>query len=268
MSQLAIYLLGTVQIELNKQPVELRLRKGLALLAFLAVEGGYQQRDRLATLLWPGYGQRDARANLRRTLSSLNQALPGDWLLTTRQTIGLNPAADIWIDVQRFRELSEQTHWLQALIEAAELARGPFLAGFTLDDAPEFDEWQSQEAQYWSRQVGQLLERLARHHAGQQMWAAGVPFAQRWVALDSLNEEANRLLMLLYAQSGERNAALEQQPGVQPSALKMMALPPQSTSILGREAELELCLPLLREGGLILADNTMHEDMFACWMVG
>jgi DNA-binding SARP family transcriptional activator len=141
MPQLAIYLFGSPQIEFNKQPVGIRLRKGLALLSFLAVEGGRQNRDRLATAAWPGYGQRDARANLRRTLSALNQALPGEWLLTTRQSIGLNPEADIWVDTHRFRELSEQTDSLEALTEAAELARGPLLAGFTLGDAPEFDQW-------------------------------------------------------------------------------------------------------------------------------
>ncbi|MEZ4863932.1 MAG: BTAD domain-containing putative transcriptional regulator [Caldilineaceae bacterium] len=210
MSQLAIYLFGSPQIELNHQPVDLRLRKGLALLCFLAVEGGPQQRDRLATLLWPGYRQQDARANLRRTLSVLNQSLPGEWLLTTRHTIALNPEANLWVDLQRLRALSAQTDSVEALTDAAALIRGPFLAGFTLEDAPEFDQWQSQESQYWSQQVNHLLERLVRYHDEQQTWETGIPFAQRWTALDPLNEEAHRQLMVLYTRSGQRSAALEQ----------------------------------------------------------
>lgn len=210
MPQLAIYLFGSPRLELDKQPVEFSLRKGVALLAFLAVEGGRQNRDRLATLLWPGYGQRDARANLRRTLSALSRALPGAWLWTTPQSIELNPEANIWIDIQCFRELAKQAGAPQAQAEATALAGGPFLAGFTLNDAPEFDQWQSQESQYWSRQVGQLLERLIRYHIDQQTWEDGIPFAQRWVALEPLHEEARRLLMLLYARSGQRNAALDQ----------------------------------------------------------
>lgn len=207
---MTIRLLGSPLIQIDDQSVRIRLRKGLALLAFLAVEGGKQRRDRLAALLWPGYRQQGARGNLRRTLSTLNQSLPGTWFHTTRQTIGLDPEADIRIDVQELRALSPGTASMQKLAAAADLIRGPFLDGFSLDDAPEFDSWQSQESQYWSRQAGHLFERLIRHHVDQQTWTEGIVPARRWVALDPLNEEAHRLLMQLHGRAGERSAALAQ----------------------------------------------------------
>src|SRR5712691_242880 len=49
--------------------------KPLALLAYLAIEGGVHPRERLVALLWPEMGEQNGRANLRTTLAILRRAL-------------------------------------------------------------------------------------------------------------------------------------------------------------------------------------------------
>ena len=49
---------------------------------------------------------------------------------------------------------------LADLATAAELARGPFMAGFTLRDSPEFDDWRAARAASVERTVGRVLDRL------------------------------------------------------------------------------------------------------------
>ena len=75
MAHLKLFVLGQPRLERDERPIELNLRKALALLVYLAVSGQPQTRDALATLLWPDSGQSESRARLRRTLHRLQQAL-------------------------------------------------------------------------------------------------------------------------------------------------------------------------------------------------
>lgn len=72
MSGLRITLLGSPGLEFEGAPVEVDTRKAVALVAYLAVTKRRHGRDSLAAFLWPEYGQKSARAALRRTLASLS----------------------------------------------------------------------------------------------------------------------------------------------------------------------------------------------------
>ena len=104
MSQLALYLLGPPRIELDGEPVQIPRRKAMALLVYLAVTGRNHNRDSLTALLWPEYDQSRALAYLRHILSMLNRALGEGWLMIDREIAGLNPDADLWLDVVVFRQ--------------------------------------------------------------------------------------------------------------------------------------------------------------------
>ena len=108
MPELSLFVLGNPRLERDGQTVELERHKALALLIYLAVTGGPHRRDALAALFWPELDQTRARAALRRTLSELNIALAGDWLETSRETIGLLPSVTFWQDVTQFRQLLGQ----------------------------------------------------------------------------------------------------------------------------------------------------------------
>lgn len=96
------------------------------------------------------------------------------------------------------------------LEEAVALYRDHFLAGFTLRDSLAFDEWQFFQTEELKDQLASALVRLARHYASQGDFEPAVTRGRRWLALDPLHEPAHRHLMALYAQSGQRSAALRQ----------------------------------------------------------
>src|SRR6266508_3731764 len=62
--ELRLALLGPPRVERDGSPMEVDTRKAVALLAYLAVTGGWQGRDGIAGLLWPDYDRAHARAAL------------------------------------------------------------------------------------------------------------------------------------------------------------------------------------------------------------
>lgn len=84
------------------------------------------------------------------------------------------------------------------------------MAGFTLRDSPNFDEWQHFQTESLRRELAEALARLVRGQGMQTDFQAAIPYARRWVALDPLHEPAHRQLMELYARAGQRAAALHQ----------------------------------------------------------
>jgi oligopeptide transport system substrate-binding protein len=228
MPDLRLYLLGSPCIECSGEPVVIKLRKAVALLVYLALTERGHSRDALATLFWPEMDQNRARAGLRYALAALKKALDADWaedqypLDVSRETVSLNPQADIWLDVGEFQDLLVecQTHGhagdqvcpncLPLLSEAAGLYRDDFLAGFTLRDCPAFDEWQFFQTEGLRADLAGVLERLVWGHSAQGKFEEAIPHARRWLGVDPLHEPAHRHLMQLYAWSGQRAAALRQ----------------------------------------------------------
>jgi predicted ATPase/DNA-binding SARP family transcriptional activator len=222
MSRLALHLFGSPHIKLDGKPIDIRRRKAIALIAYLAMTGQSHSRDALATLFWSELDQSRARAGLRRALTALRKALGESFLDVDRETVGLNRDADIWLDVAEFQDrLAEcRTHGhpedvvcpdcLSLLAEAAALYCDDFLTGFTLPDSPGFDEWQFFQSEGLRSKLASVLKRLARAHSSRGEFDQAIAYARRWLVLDPLHEPAHRHLMALYAQSGQRSAALRQ----------------------------------------------------------
>jgi DNA-binding SARP family transcriptional activator/tetratricopeptide (TPR) repeat protein len=222
MPKLALYLLGPPRVEREGQAIHIGRRKALALLAYLAVEGGSHRRDSLATLLWPEYDQSGARADLRRTLSLLRRVLGKEWLLADHETAGLDPDADLWLDVIQFRQLlgacdahghpatEACPECLPHLKEAVRLYNDDFMAGFTLPDSLAFDEWQYFQTVGLRDGLTSALERLVRWHRERDEGDKAIGYARRWLELEATQEAAHRHLIVLYALTNQRGAALRQ----------------------------------------------------------
>jgi DNA-binding SARP family transcriptional activator len=221
MAHLKLFVLGQPRLERDGEPVELNLRKALALLAYLAVSAQPHSRDALATLLWPESDQREGRARLRRNLHRLTQAIGDDVLDSTPEAIRLYAHADLWLDSAAFRQHATAglaappqeafaPQRLAHLDAAVALYTEDFLAGFTLPDNPAFDEWQFFQRESLRQLYGQVLEQLVQAYRGQQDWGQAIAYARKWVALDGLHEPAHRMLMRLYAWAGQHTAALRQ----------------------------------------------------------
>ena len=222
MSRLALYLLGPPRVELDGEEIHIPRRKAMALLAYLAVTGRRHSRDSLATLLWPELDQSTARARLRRALATLREALGDGWLDADRETVDLDPDADVWLDVDVLhnqlaaceahdhRPTETCPDCVPLLEEVVALYRDHFLAGFTLRNSAAFDEWQFFETEGLKDELAGVLVRLATYQTSQGDFESAISYARRWLALDPLHESAHRHLMRLYAQSGQRAAALRQ----------------------------------------------------------
>lgn len=220
MSKLTLLLLGTPRIERNGTPIEVDTRKAIALLAYLAITRQMHSRETLAALFWPD--TLEARARLRRTLSVLYSALARSWLDIERETIRLEQSSQLSVDVDQFHYLlqawREHGHTAEEICptcitnlkEATELYRGDFMAGFTLRDSPAFDEWQTFQAERLRREMMTALERLTRGYTVYNEFDLAIHTAQKWLALDPLDETGHQLLMRVYSWDGQRAAALRQ----------------------------------------------------------
>ncbi len=160
---------------------------------------------------WRGGDRRAAQVVGAAGLSGRHRAAP-----RPRADVGLQ------VDVARFHavlaQVAAHSHpphrlcdaCLAHLTEAAGFYTVDFLAGFTLEDAAGFDDWQTFQSENLRLELAGVLEKLARGLAGRQEWEAAISHARRWLALDPLHEPAHRLLMQLHAWAGERAAAVRQ----------------------------------------------------------
>ncbi len=208
MQHLQIALLGKPAIKLNGAVVETDRHKAIALLAYLAVEDKSYSRDSLAALLWPEYPRASAFAYLRRTLWELNSMLGKGWLEADRENVRLLRSPSLDVDVEAFRQLASQpAGTAETLVQAVELYRGDFLEGLVVADTAPFEEWQMLQSESYRRDLAKALEKLIAGCAENGEYEQALPYAQRWLALDRLDERAWRALMRQQAGMGDRNGA-------------------------------------------------------------
>ena len=222
MAEIQLHWLGPPAIILNDRPLNLEMRKTLALLAYLSLSPQYPTRDTLAGLFWPEFDQQHALANLRRNLSSLAKQLPRGLLEANRETIGIRREDWLAIDVDAFQKSisisREHSHpygsacpeCIAQLEKSVAIYQGDFLQGFNLRDCPEFDRWQSFHQERLRADVAEAFQQLADYYQHQGECEKAIQHVQSWLYLDSLNETAQRMLIQLYRQTGQTGLALRQ----------------------------------------------------------
>ena len=239
--RLILQFLGLPQVALDDKPIITDRRKAIAFLAYLAVNdiGRPRQkysRESLSALFWPDYEQSKAFSNLRRVIWELHQAIGGNWLIADRESVQLNPDAEIDLDVARFQELHSQSQEhaqrdppdrIPLLSEAVKLYRDHFLTGFSLKDASNFNEWAFAESEDLRHKLAEALTLLSQDHCTLGQVDQAIPYARRLVALDLLNEAAHRQLMEVYWQAGQHSAALKQYQTCEQILRKELNLDPQ-----------------------------------------
>ncbi|HTK42356.1 MAG TPA: BTAD domain-containing putative transcriptional regulator [Gemmatimonadales bacterium] len=199
-------LLGSASLEGPDGPVVGRaaLRQRIALLALLAVEHPRPlSRDKLVANLWPESATGDARHLLRESLYILRSALGEESMLSGGDDLRLNPdrlSCDLW----EF----EAALGRGDLEPAVAVYHGPFLSGFHLSDAEEFEHWADGERSRLARRYGQALEQLAE---GESKRGDPVRAAEWWSRLAS-EDPYNSRIALRYMQAlegaGDRAGAL------------------------------------------------------------
>ncbi len=214
--------LGPPAIEYDGRPLRLEMRKTLALLAYLSLSPQTPTRETLASLFWPEHDQQHALSSLRRNLFSLGRSLPPGYLEANREKIGLRRAKGLRVDVEEFRDQLAFTRQhphpsnhlcpdcLLSLEKAVAIYKGDFFEGFNLKNCPGFDEWQFFQRENLRSDYEEALDKLTAYYRGQCDWEKAIKYARSWLALDRLNESAQRMLIGLYNLSGQRSLAIRQ----------------------------------------------------------
>jgi DNA-binding SARP family transcriptional activator len=217
MTHLSLKLLGQPEARYGGQVLKFRSRKVLALLIYLAVEGGEHGREKLIALLWPDSEREQGQASLRNTLARLRQALgeAETYLTIEKEAVSFDLSRPFDLDLRLIQTAVQSIQETAKLNDPSPLSAalaaygGDFLEGFSLGDAPDFDHWASQQREAWHQRLTRIFNRLSRWQFEAGQVDEAIDTTARWIAHDSLNEAAYRRLMQLQALSGNRTAALQ-----------------------------------------------------------
>ncbi len=181
-------------------------RRRLAILAALAVAGEQGlSRDKLQALLWPESDATRARHVLNQLLYAQRRQVGLGGLFRGQKTLRLNPDL-IWTDVGTFEGALQGG----ALENAAAAYAGPFLDGFFLKDAPEFERWtEEQRARLARRHLG-ALSALAERAALSGDHTAAATWWRRALAADPYDSVVALGLVESLTAAGDRPGALRE----------------------------------------------------------
>lgn len=228
---LALRLLGTFEVRRGDQKVgdrEWRTARARSLLQLLVSHrGSYVPKERILEMLWPDLDEDAADNNFRFTLSSLNKALEphrGEganpyYIQRRGESYGLDPEADVWVDVEEFERAvrlgrSAQRHGLAKSSVAREAYRRA-VDLYTDDYLPEqvYEDWTSSERErlreLYFHAAGSLAEMLLHDARYEEV----IELARAVLQKDPCREDAYRLLMRAHHRKGDRTAAIRAYQG-------------------------------------------------------
>ena len=218
--ELKIRFLGDVAVEKGGRNLALpQSRKTRALLAYLALTGRPQRRDRLCTFFWDVTD--DPRGALRWSLSRLRPLVDTtkkQRLVADRDHVSFD-LDGVWIDVCAVRECAKTLSAnppVETLEATAELFRGEFLEGLELPGFDDFQAWCVGEREQNRRIRARILAEIVNRHSSDH--TASLPYARSWVQADPLNETAHAALVRLLVLQSRTQEARQQYE----SALRML----------------------------------------------
>jgi DNA-binding SARP family transcriptional activator len=206
---LKFLLLGSFELNQNGHPAGSDLRrKTRALLAYLIATRWPNSRQSLSEMFCQESA--DPLGALRWNLSAIRRQLGPDVLRVSGKQVQFNPEAGM-VDLKAFVRALQGDLTVQSIEEleaAVSLYRGDFLAGMVLPDAPDFELWllgeRARMQHLYERGLAHLIVRLI----GEHLYESAIYWAFCLVQTNPLHEEAHQHLIWLYAQTGQRKAAL------------------------------------------------------------
>src|SRR5918997_7029337 len=214
MAVLSVAVLGPPDVRHGQRCLAFPTRKTLAVLVHVLVEGGVHPRDKLTALFWPDSDEVSGRASLRTTLARLREGLEETTedrhLVVDRNVVSFDTSSDFELDLHVLqsayglarsltgtaRQPGETPRTVTPQLQrAVDAWRGEFLDGFSLRDAPDFDEWTSLQRETWQKRMEIVLDRLSLLYSEAGSTASAIETADRWVRLNPLEEVAYRRLV-------------------------------------------------------------------------
>lgn len=180
-------------------------RRRLALLAVLAAGGGRPvSRDRLLALFWPESDAERARHSLADSVYHIRRELGESAVVSRGEDLWLD-AEVIGCDVVTFEDAVARGD----LRAAIAVYGGPFLDGFHISDAPDFERWVDEQRDRLGRAYARVTEQLAEEAAARGEARESAEWWLRLSALDPLNARTALRLMAALDAAGDRAGAIQ-----------------------------------------------------------
>jgi predicted ATPase/DNA-binding SARP family transcriptional activator len=217
MLRFEVRLLGAPQVSTSRGTVSFLPDKRYQLLAYLAYQGEWVNRDELAYLFWSDTDNEVARHNLRQLLKRLKLLPLADALEVERERLRWQTSSDVHAFKQALVE--------QRLDHALELYTGVLLKGLESDEANEFHSWLGSERESLHTR---WRETVLRHGEKAEATVAAT-WLQKLLEHDPLDEEAFQVYLSVLAKAGQTREALqsyerfaktlEQELGLEPTSV-------------------------------------------------
>lgn len=204
---ITLHLLGGATVVGEGGPLTGRAfqKRRLALLALLgAAPKGTVSRDKLMAYLWPESDTEHARHLLAVSVYELRKALGEDALISAGDDLRLNPEA-VRPDLGEF----QQALVCGDLERVAAVYAGPFLDGFHLGEAREFERWMTAERERLAGLYAGALERLAAERRERGNRQGEVEAWRRLAAHAPYNSRYALGLMHALIDGGDRVGAIQ-----------------------------------------------------------
>ncbi len=180
-------------------------RHRVALLAVLALAPGVRSsRDKLIAALWPESDQERGRNLLNVATYVIRTSLGEHAILSAGDDLRLN-ADVVRSDVAEFQAAIARADHARAV----DLYKGPFLDGFFISDAPEFEQWVSRERERLAGDYRTALEALAAAAEARGDFSTAASLWKSRAAQDLYDSRVAARLMLALEASGNRAGALQ-----------------------------------------------------------
>ena len=180
-------------------------RRPLALLALLAIAGPRgMRREKVVSLLWPESDEERGRNSLSQALAALRRDMAEEDVVVGTVELRLNPAF-MECDVAEFESAVASGD----LERAVALYHGPFLDGFFVKDAADFERWTEEQRRRLHQVYGSAIQRLARQADDRRDTQAAVTWWRRLASLEPTSAAATLGLMEALAAAGDVAGALQ-----------------------------------------------------------
>ena len=180
--------LGPPEVTLDGEipPPELRWRKHLALLIYLALSPRGRTREHLAGLLWADRREGSARHSLNVALHAVRRHAGEASIETSAEIVRLSPGT-VRLDVDELEACAARSDWAAAVRFVA----GEFMEGFSVPGASEFEDWLAAERTAWRQRSVEVLGRRVDELLRGGQAPDAVALALRATALDPRSDLAH-----------------------------------------------------------------------------
>jgi DNA-binding SARP family transcriptional activator len=221
MPDMTAHLLGELNVAFQDHPVGTWASgRGRAVFEYLLVNRHSKvRRDRLMSVFWPEVSPDAARNSLNVAIHGLRQSLraaAGDVAVVIHrdQAYLIEPALDIWVDVEVFGEQMKAAR--QHLATAEPVKAEPYLEAATLLYQGEFlagdpyEEWAIVMRENLRLCYLEALDQLGELRLNSGNYVGCVAVCLKLLACDNCREDAHCRLMRCYSRQGQVQLALRQ----------------------------------------------------------